>query len=69
MTNKTNRAAKIIFLFIFSLVAIISSAALWNAAALGTVIIGTFELVMSIVNFILEGCVVVYLIKKLPKLE
>lgn len=69
MTNKTKRAAKIIFLFIFSLVAIISSAALWNAAALGTIAIGTFELVMSIVNFILEGCIVVYLTKKLPKLE
>lgn len=66
MNNKLKHNLKIIAIFIALLIIIISSASLWNIVAAGTtVVIGTFEIVVSIINFLLELTVLVYAGRKL----
>lgn len=66
MNNKLKHNLKIVAIFIALLIVIISSASLWNIVAAGTtVVIGTFEIVVSIINFLLELTVLVYAGRKL----
>ncbi|MDY5984963.1 MAG: hypothetical protein SPI94_05805 [Candidatus Onthovivens sp.] len=41
-------------MFIMFLVIIISSAAFWNVMTVGTAAAGTFEIIVSIINFLVE---------------
>lgn len=68
--NKPKKPFYIICLFIIALVMIISSAAFWNVVATGTVlIVGSFEVIISIINFILELAMIIFFAHKVSKLE
>jgi len=54
MKEKTKSALKIVGLFIMLMIVIISSAAFWNVMVAGTTVAGTFEIVVSIINFLVE---------------
>ena len=45
----------VVLMFVIGLLAIVSNTAVWNAVAGGTKIIGTSEVVFSILNLIAEG--------------
>lgn len=63
MTARTKHFLKIFALFVILLIVIITSGCIWNAAA-GVVAIGTFEVVLSVINFIVEMIAIIYLGKK-----
>lgn len=68
--NKSKRPFYIISLFIIALIMVISSAAFWNVVATGTVlIIGSFEVIISVINFILELAMILFFAYKVSKLE
>lgn len=54
MDSRSKKALKIFGLFIMFLVIIISSAAFWNVMTVGTAAAGTFEIIVSIINFLVE---------------
>ncbi len=54
MKEKTKNTLKIVGLFIMLLIVIISSAAFWNVMVAGTAVAGTFEIIVSIINFLIE---------------
>jgi hypothetical protein len=54
MNSRSKKALKIFGLFIMFLVIIISSAAFWNVMAVGTAAAGIFEIIVSIINFLVE---------------
>lgn len=54
MNSRNKKALKIFGLFIMFLVIIISSAAFWNVMTVGTAAVGTFEIIVSIINFLVE---------------
>lgn len=54
MNLKNKRALKIFCLFIMFLIIIIPSAAFWNVMTVGTAAAGTFEIIVSIINFLVE---------------
>ena len=55
MNSRNNKKAlKIFGLFIMFLVIIISSSAFWNVMTVGTAAVGTFEIIVSIINFLVE---------------
>lgn len=54
MNSRNKKALKIFGLFIMFLVIIISSAAFWNVMTVGTAATGTFEIIVSIINFLIE---------------
>lgn len=58
--NKTNvktlkHFGVVILMFVIGLIAIASSAAVWNAAAVGTPNVGSGEVIFSILNLFAEG--------------
>lgn len=54
MNSRIKKTLKIFCLFIMFLVIIIPSAAFWNVMTVGTAAAGTFEIIISIINFIVE---------------
>lgn len=54
MNVKIKRWLKILGLFIMLLVVIISSSAFWNVMTVGVTVAGTFEIVVSVINFLIE---------------
>lgn len=54
MNSRIKKTLKIFGLFIMFLVIIISSSAFWNVMTVGTTAAGTFEIVVSIINFLVE---------------
>lgn len=54
MNSRIKKTLKIFGLFMMFLVIIISSAAFWNVMTVGTVAAGTFEIIVSIINFLVE---------------
>lgn len=64
MNPNVKRSLKIFAVFVALIIAIIASASLWNVVTMGTtVVIGTFEVVMSVINFIIE----IYLLGRIGK--
>lgn len=54
MNSRNKKALKIFGLFIMFLVIIISSAAFWNVMTVGIAAAGIFEIIVSIINFLVE---------------
>lgn len=54
MNSRNKRALKIFCLFIMFLIIIIPSAAFWNVMTVGTAAAGIFEIIVSIINFLVE---------------
>ena len=54
MNSRNKRALKIFCLFIMFLIIIIPSAVFWNVMTVGTAAAGTFEIIVSIINFLVE---------------
>lgn len=54
MNSRNKKALKIFGLFIMFLVIIISSATFWNVMTVGTAAAGIFEIIVSIINFLVE---------------
>lgn len=54
MSDKTKKFLKILGLFAMLLVVIISSSAFWNVMTVGIAAAGTFEIVVSVINFLVE---------------
>ena len=54
MNSRNKKALKIFGLFIMFLVIIISSAEFWNVMTVGTAAAGNFEIIVSIINFLVE---------------
>lgn len=67
MSNKETlkEFGKAVIILLLAIIAIISGAGVWNAAAAGA--IGTFYVVVSIINFIAEGVGIFFLGRKLFK--
>lgn len=67
MSNKETlkEFGKAVIILLLVMIAIISGAGVWNAAAVGA--IGTFYVVVSIINFIAEGVGIFFLGRKLFK--
>lgn len=67
MSNKETlkEFGKAVIILLLAMIAIISGAGVWNAAAAGA--IGTFYVVVSIINFIVEGVGIFFLGRKLFK--
>ena len=67
MSNKETlkEFGKDVIILLLGMIAIISGACVWNAAAAGT--IGTFYVVVFIINFIAEGVGIFFLCRKLFK--
>lgn len=64
MNPNVKRSLKIFAVFVALIIAIIASASLWNVVTMGTTaVIGTFEVVMSVINFIIE----IYLLGRIGK--
>ena len=64
MEERTKRALKIFGLFIVLIIVIMSSSAFWNVMVAGTAVAGTFEIVVSVINFFIELVLLVYLGRK-----
>lgn len=64
MTDRAKHWIKIFALFFALMIVIITSGCIWNAAA-GVVVIGTFEVVLSVINFVCEMALLVYCGKKI----
>lgn len=64
MTNKESLVlfGKVFLVMILAMIAIISGAAVWNAAAVGAA--SAFYVVVSVLNFIAEGVGLYFLSKK-----
>lgn len=54
MSDKTKKSLKIFGLFLMLFIVIISSSAFWNVMVAGIAAAGTFEIVVSIINFLVE---------------
>lgn len=54
MSDRTKKSLKIFGLFAMLIIVIISSSAFWNVMVAGTTVAGTFEIVVSIINFLVE---------------
>lgn len=54
MSDKAKKSLKIFGLFLMLLVIIISSSAFWNVMVAGTAVAGTFEIIVSVINFLVE---------------
>ena len=54
MNPRIKKTLKIFGLFIMFLVIIISSTTFWNVMTVGTAAAGTFEVIVSIINFLVE---------------
>ena len=67
MSNKETlkEFGKVVIILLLAMIAIISGAGVWNAAAAGA--ISTFYVVVSIINFIAEGVGIFFLGRKLFK--
>ena len=67
MSNKETlkEFGKAVIILLLAMIAIISGAGVWNAAAAGA--IGTFYVVVSIINFIVEGVGIFFLGRKFFK--
>lgn len=64
MNVKVKRSLKIFAVFVALIIAIIASASLWNVVAAGSIaVIGTFEVVVSVINFFIE----LYLLGRISK--
>lgn len=64
MNPNVKRSLKIFAVFVALIIAIIASASLWNVVTMGTTaVIGTFEVVISVINFIIE----IYLLGRIGK--
>lgn len=64
MNSRNKKALKIFCLFIMFLVIIIPSAAFWNVMTVGTAAAGTFEIIISIINFIVEIGLLIHFCRK-----
>ena len=65
MNSRINKKTlKIFGLFIMFLVIIISSSAFWNVMIIGTAAAGIFEIIISIINFLVEIGLLIHFGKK-----
>lgn len=65
MNSRNNKKAlKIFGLFIMFLVIIISSSAFWNIMTIGVVSAGIFDVIVSIINFLVEIGLLIYFGRK-----
>lgn len=54
MTEKTKTTLKIVSIFVIFVIAIITAAAFWNVMTVGITAVGTFEIIVSVINFLIE---------------
>lgn len=54
MTEKIKTSLKIVSIFVIFIIAIITAAAFWNVMTVGVTAVGIFEIVVSVINFIIE---------------
>lgn len=64
MKEKTKNTLKIAGLFIMLMIVIISSSAFWNVMVAGTAVAGTFEIVVSVINFLIELALLIHFGRK-----
>ena len=64
MSTRTKRALKIFGIFIMFLIIIISSSAFWNVMVVGTTVAGTFEIIVSVINFLIELALLIHFGRK-----
>ena len=64
MNPRTKKTLKIFGLFIMFLVIIISSVAFWNVMTVGTMAAGIFEVIVSIINFLVEIGLLIHFSRK-----